>query len=160
MASITNRVKELRAVRGWTQEQLAAAVGVSRQSINSIERDRYVPSLQLALTFAKIFGCTTDEIFTLNGEPDGRPQTDFTHGESDMSNHLLTRIFGSRVDERFLNHRLRSTSLAGIIGGVAASLLFMYRFYVNHFWSWDVLAIALIIVGVKMGMMLYFVLTD
>lgn len=75
MASITNRVKELRAVRGWTQEQLAAAVGVSRQSINSIERDRYVPSLQLALTFAKIFGCTTDEIFTLNGEPDGRPQT-------------------------------------------------------------------------------------
>ena len=41
-------------------------MGVSRQSINSIERDRYVPSLLLALTFAKIFGCTTDQIFTLN----------------------------------------------------------------------------------------------
>jgi putative transcriptional regulator len=68
MASITNRVKELRAARGWTQEQLAAAVGVSRQSINSIERDRYVPSLQLALTFAKIFGCATDEIFTLDSQ--------------------------------------------------------------------------------------------
>jgi putative transcriptional regulator len=64
--SILNRVKELRSARGWTQEQLAKAVGVSRQSINSIERDRYVPSLLLALTFAKIFGCTTDQIFTLN----------------------------------------------------------------------------------------------
>lgn len=63
---ILNRVKELRAARGWTQEQLAEAVGVSRQSINSIERDRYLPSLQLALTFARVFGCATDEIFTLN----------------------------------------------------------------------------------------------
>ncbi len=62
---IHNRVKELRNARGWTQEQLADFVGVSRQSINSIERDRYVPSLLLALTFAKVFGCTTDEIFTL-----------------------------------------------------------------------------------------------
>jgi len=62
---IHNRVKELRNVRGWTQEQLAQAVGVSRQSINSIERDRYVPSLLLALTFARVFGCALDEIFTL-----------------------------------------------------------------------------------------------
>jgi putative transcriptional regulator len=63
--TIQNRVKELRSARGWTQEQLADAVGVSRQSINSIERDRYVPSLALALTFARVFGCSTDEIFTL-----------------------------------------------------------------------------------------------
>jgi putative transcriptional regulator len=66
--NILNRVKELRVARGWTQEQLADAVGVSRQSINSIERDRYVPSLSLALTFARVFGCSTDKIFTLNGE--------------------------------------------------------------------------------------------
>ena len=66
--SIQNRIKELRNARAWTQEQLADAVGVSRQSINSIERDRYVPSLPLALTFARVFGCSTDEIFTLNGE--------------------------------------------------------------------------------------------
>ena len=62
---ILSRVKELRTARGWTQEQLAEAVGVSRQSINSIERDRYVPSLSLALTFAKVFRCPTDQIFTL-----------------------------------------------------------------------------------------------
>jgi putative transcriptional regulator len=69
MAQIVNRVKELRAALGWTQEQLAEAVGVSRQSINSIERNRYVPSLLVALTFAKVFGCSTDDIFTVENEP-------------------------------------------------------------------------------------------
>ena len=54
--------------RGWTQQQLADAVGVSRQSINSIERNRYVPSLELALTFARVFGCPTDRIFVLETE--------------------------------------------------------------------------------------------
>jgi putative transcriptional regulator len=63
--TITNRVKELRIAQGWTQEQLAQAAGVSRQSINSIERNRYVPSLELALTFSRIFVCPTDEIFHL-----------------------------------------------------------------------------------------------
>jgi len=63
--TVFNRVKELRVAREWTQQQLADAVGVSRQSINSIEADRYVPSLPLALTFARVFGCATDDIFTL-----------------------------------------------------------------------------------------------
>jgi putative transcriptional regulator len=63
--TIKNRVRELRSDRGWTQQQLADAVGVSRQSINSIECNRYVPSLPLALTFARIFGCSTDDIFTM-----------------------------------------------------------------------------------------------
>ena len=63
--TINNRVRELRSDRGWTQQQLADAVGVSRQSINSIECNRYVPSLPLALTFARVFDCATDEIFTL-----------------------------------------------------------------------------------------------
>jgi len=66
--SIRNRVKELRIERGWTQAELADAVGVSRQSINSIERERYVPSLLLALTFARVFKCSTDEIFKLEKE--------------------------------------------------------------------------------------------
>lgn len=63
--AVQNRVKALRTERSWTQEQLAERVGVSRQSINSIERNRYVPSLQLALKFARVFECPTDEIFTL-----------------------------------------------------------------------------------------------
>ncbi|MGA2832522.1 MAG: helix-turn-helix transcriptional regulator [Terracidiphilus sp.] len=67
--AITNRVKELRIAREWTQEQLAQAAGVSRQSINSIERNRYVPSLELALKFAQVFVCSTDEIFQLEDQP-------------------------------------------------------------------------------------------
>ena len=65
---VLNRVKELRTARGWTQEELAQATGVSRQSINSIERNRYVPSLPLALIFARVFGCSTDEIFRLESK--------------------------------------------------------------------------------------------
>jgi putative transcriptional regulator len=63
--TVQNRVKELRAAKGWTQQELAEAVGVSRQSINSIERQRYEPSLALALRFARVFGKSTDSIFTL-----------------------------------------------------------------------------------------------
>ena len=62
---VHNRVKEQRKAMGWTQQNLARAVGVSRQSVNSIERNRYVPSLPLALKFAEVFECATDAIFTL-----------------------------------------------------------------------------------------------
>jgi len=62
---VQNQIKELRSERGWTQQQLGDAAGVSRQSINSIERQRYEPSLALALTFARIFKCSTDDIFKL-----------------------------------------------------------------------------------------------
>jgi putative transcriptional regulator len=64
-STIQNRIKELRSDRGWTQQQLADLVGVSRQSINSIERQRYEPSLTLALKFARVFGLSTDAIFSL-----------------------------------------------------------------------------------------------
>lgn len=65
---VKNRVKELRVARAWTQQQLAESVGVSRQSINSIERNRYVPSLELALIFARVFGASTDEMFSLENK--------------------------------------------------------------------------------------------
>ncbi|MCU1231678.1 MAG: hypothetical protein JWO97_4562 [Acidobacteria bacterium] len=69
-------------------------------------------------------------------------------------------FLGRAIDERFLNHRLRSTSLGGIIGGVTATLLFAYRFYINHIWSWDLFTVAITIVGVKMAMMTWYLLTD
>jgi len=67
--TVLNRVRELRVDRGWTQQELAEAVGVSRQSINSIERNRYVPSLPLALAFARVFACSTDDVFRLEEKP-------------------------------------------------------------------------------------------
>jgi len=66
--NVRNRVKELRNARGLTQEDLAKAVGVSRQSVISIERGRYVPSLPLALRLSRVFGCQTDELFALEEE--------------------------------------------------------------------------------------------
>ena len=68
---VGNRVRESRMQQGLTQEQLAAAVKVSRQSINAIERGRYIPSLPLALRFARLFGCPVDELFWLEEDRDG-----------------------------------------------------------------------------------------
>jgi len=62
---VNNRVREERLRLGLTQADLAGAVGVSRQSINSIERERYIPSLPLALRFARVFGRSVDELFQL-----------------------------------------------------------------------------------------------
>jgi len=68
MTTIRNRVKELREAKGWTQQELADLVGVSRQSINSIERGRYVPSLMLALIFSRVFRISTDDIFKIESK--------------------------------------------------------------------------------------------
>lgn len=62
-----NRVRELRTERGLSQGELAAAVGVSRQTINSIEQERYTPSLPLALALARFFRATVEEMFDANG---------------------------------------------------------------------------------------------
>lgn len=70
------------------------------------------------------------------------------------------QILGRAIDERFLNHRLRASSLGGIIGGVVAIGLFAYRFYIDHVWSWDLVAVALTIVGVKMAVMAWYLFTD
>jgi hypothetical protein len=69
-------------------------------------------------------------------------------------------ILGRAVDERFLDHRLRATSLAGIIGGVLAISLFGYRYYFNHVWSWDLFAVAVTIVAVKLTVMAWYLLTE
>ena len=66
MSQLRNGIKQLREERNWTQRELAEAVGVSRQSINNIERERYVPSLELALKLASVFECPADEIFWIN----------------------------------------------------------------------------------------------
>ncbi len=54
-------------MRGMAQGQLAEAMGVSRQTINSIENDRYTPSLPLAIALARYFGVTVEEMFDDQG---------------------------------------------------------------------------------------------
>ena len=63
-----NVIKEKRAIKGWTQDDLAELVGVSRQTIISIEKGRYNPSLLLAYRIAKLFDCTIEELFNFEEE--------------------------------------------------------------------------------------------
>jgi putative transcriptional regulator len=58
-----NRLKVLRAERNWSQEVLAQKLGVSRQTINAIERGKYDPSLPLAFKFARLFNLSIEDIF-------------------------------------------------------------------------------------------------
>lgn len=69
-------------------------------------------------------------------------------------------ILGRLIDERFLTHRLRSTSVAGVIGGSTAMILFAYRYYIDHFVSWDLLAVGVTIVVVKLAVLTYYLVTD
>ena len=57
------RLKVLRAERNWSQQDLADALGVSRQSVNAIETGKYDPSLPLAFRIADVFGMRIEEIF-------------------------------------------------------------------------------------------------
>lgn len=63
-----NRIKELRKSRGERQEDLAAALGVSRQTIIAIENDKYNPTLELAIKLACHLGTTVEELFILEGD--------------------------------------------------------------------------------------------
>ena len=64
-----NDLHRLRSERGLTQEDLARRAGVSRKTINTIERGRFVPSTVLALRIASVFGCRVEDVFWL---ADGR----------------------------------------------------------------------------------------
>ena len=63
-----NRLKVHRAIKDVTQAQLAEAIGVSRQSINTIEKGKFVPSTVLALKFARFFEVPVEEIFSLDDD--------------------------------------------------------------------------------------------
>ena len=63
-----NRLKVERAILDITQEELAKKIGVSRQTINSIEKNRYVPSTELALKLSKVFNKMENEFFSLDDE--------------------------------------------------------------------------------------------
>lgn len=67
-ARLSNRLRVVRAERDLSQEQLARAAGVSRQTISSIETGQYCPSTLLALRVARVLGVRVDELFWLEGE--------------------------------------------------------------------------------------------
>jgi putative transcriptional regulator len=72
MENVRNEVARLRAERGHTQEELAGAVGVSRQTIIAVERGTYNPSVALALRLARHFRVPVEDVFTLTTHEEHR----------------------------------------------------------------------------------------
>jgi hypothetical protein len=75
-----------------------------------------------------------------------------------MTHPILSRIpiLGKFVDERFLEHRRRSSSIAGIATTLLALGLFEYRFFHDHLWSWDLFAIILAFIVLKMSLFTWY----
>jgi len=71
---VKNRIRELREQKGWSQQDLGNRLGVSRQTIISIEKGKYDPSLPLAFAIARVFGSSIERIFepTAAAEPAAR----------------------------------------------------------------------------------------
>jgi putative transcriptional regulator len=65
---MNNEVRSLRTAQGLSQQQLGEAMDVSRQTINSIEKERYTPSLPLAIALARYFGRHVEEIFHVDDD--------------------------------------------------------------------------------------------
>jgi putative transcriptional regulator len=70
-----NRLRVLRAERDWSQADLADRLSVSRQTVNSIENERYDPSLPLAFAIARVFAVRIEDVFTPDAGP---PELDLT----------------------------------------------------------------------------------
>jgi putative transcriptional regulator len=65
-SGISNAIRELRAARSMTQQELADLIGVTRQTINAIEGDKYSPSLEAAFRIAHVFNVPIDQVFQYN----------------------------------------------------------------------------------------------
>ena len=72
----------------------------------------------------------------------------------------MIAFFKKILDERFFAHRQRSTSIAGVTVVILSLIVFEYRLLFKHAWSWDLLAVALGFVVIKMSLMTYYYLTD
>ena len=66
--TIRNRLKVFRAMHDWTQEELARRVSVTRKTINTVEKGKFVPSTYLALKLARVFQVPVEELFQLDPE--------------------------------------------------------------------------------------------
>ncbi len=73
MIALNDKLKDRRRARGLSQAELAARIGVSRQTVNMIESGEYNPTLSLCLRLCRELGCTLDELFWDSEEGGGRP---------------------------------------------------------------------------------------
>ncbi|HKP62914.1 MAG TPA: substrate-binding domain-containing protein [Polyangiales bacterium] len=102
--STSNRVRELRELRGFTQHALAQAAGLSRQSVNAIEAGRAMPAVDVALRIARALECSIEELFDQAGAPAALSAI-AAAGTSGAGRVVLAQIGG-----RWVSHRLESAA--------------------------------------------------
>ena len=105
-----NSIEMIRKQQGVTQEELAAALGVSRQTVGSLEKGRYNPSLQLAFRIARYFGRTVEELFF------DQPDAPLPHSASSPSSAACSAALS------FLTTITVEADEAGVICGRTACL--------------------------------------
>jgi uncharacterized membrane protein YhhN len=69
-------------------------------------------------------------------------------------------ILGKLVDERFMSHRRRALRMAGVTGFLVADLLFGYRYFANHIFSWDLLAVVLTVAVIYIALIVWYLITE
>jgi hypothetical protein len=69
-------------------------------------------------------------------------------------------FLGKLFDDRFREHRKRSTSAAGVVAAQVAGVLFVYRYFIEHRWSGELFAVALTFVAIKIGLLAWYSLND
>lgn len=103
-AILANRLKEIRTRLGRSQQDIAAAAGIARQTVSGIEAGTYSVSLSVALKIARTLGCGVEELFWLSGE---RPTLDAEPAEG---NGASERVLLARVENRWVAHDLLGES--------------------------------------------------
>src|SRR5262249_16304483 len=94
MASPSNRVRQHRMAKGWSQAEIARRAGISRAAVSAIEIDRLVPSVAVALPLGEAFGCTVEALFGDEDTTAGEPEWAWTPAQS------VGRYWHARVGRR------------------------------------------------------------
>jgi putative transcriptional regulator len=127
-----NRIKVYRAIHDTTQEELANKLGVSRQTILAIEKNKYDPSLKLALNMAKFFNISVEELFILEEEIEGKQKNKRKKKKINLKRSNIYTIFslppifgliGSIFSSFYVNRNKKIESILLMMVGV---LIFFY----------------------------------
>jgi len=104
VSSVQNQIRGKRQAAGLSQQELARRCGLTRQAMNAIEADHYIPNTVVALRIARALGCRVEELFRLSEE---RPRVEAEWlGEAPLDDTEHTRIRLARVGDRILAHPL------------------------------------------------------
>src|SRR5262245_459420 len=96
MVQTSNRIRQHRTAKGWSQAELAERAGVSRAAVSAIEMDRLVPSVAAALALAEAFGCNVEDLFGGKANVSGEPEWAWQPAQ-DVGRYWHARVGGRRV---------------------------------------------------------------